>query len=219
MDFRMSQWMRACTAAFAVALFATGCSSERLSAPGLASREPDEVSASDYERDLASIDTEAAVKHGGQRVDRMGMPAIATAVITSKDAYNAADPTDDAAGTFVSEIVSNVSAIHAALDDDLVSAGLTPATTDRAIAQAAPIVVPDVIRIDVTQPAGFPNGRRLIDPVIDVTLAVVLLDLNVHPATALVGLNPTANDQPFGSRFPFLAPPQSGGAVASRNVR
>ena len=32
------------------------------------------------------------------RVDRMGMPAIATAVIASKDAYNNADPGDDAGG-------------------------------------------------------------------------------------------------------------------------
>ena len=219
MDFRKLQLLRALGACVAVAALATGCSSERLSAPGLASRTPDEVSATDYERDLATLDAERVMSHTGQRVDRMGMPAIATAVITSKDAYNAADPTDDAAGAFVPEIVQNVSGIHAALDDDLIGAGLTPATTDKAIAQAAPIVVPDVIRIDVSQPAGFPNGRRLIDPVIDVTLAVVLLDLDVHPATALIGLNPTANDRPFGTRFPFLAPPQSGGGAAQRASR
>ena len=63
------------------------------------------------------------------RVDRMGMPAVATAVITSKNAYNQANPSDDAAGVFVSEIVANVGAIHAALDDDLTSLGLTPCAT------------------------------------------------------------------------------------------
>ena len=53
------------------------------------------------------------------RVDRIGMPAINTAVITSKDAYNQADPVDDAAGDFVAEITTNVTALHTALDDDL----------------------------------------------------------------------------------------------------
>ena len=38
-------------------------------------------------------------------------------------------------------------------------------------------VVPDTLKIDLTAAAGFPNGRKLEDPVIDVTLAVVLLDL------------------------------------------
>jgi hypothetical protein len=148
----------------------------------------------------------AAAVGGAVRVDRMGMPAIATAVITSKDAYNQADPTDDAAGVFVPEIVGNVGALHAALDDDLTGLGLTPCVTGDCVGQAAPIVVPDVLRIDPTQPAGFPNGRRLVDPVIDVTLAVVLLDLGVHSPATLVGVNPTANDRPFPDDFPYLAP-------------
>lgn len=144
------------------------------------------------------------------RVDRMGMPAIATAVISSgnKDAYNDADPTDDADGDFVADIVANVGGLHAALDDDLAGAGLTPCATNDCVSQAAPLVVPDVLRIDVTQAAGFPNGRRLSDPVIDVTLAVVLLDLGTHGAGTLAGLplNPPANDVPFSTGFPYLAP-------------
>lgn len=144
-----------------------------------------------------------------QRIDRMGMPAVATAVITSKDAYNAANPTDDAAGTFVAEITSNVAALHSALDDDLAAAGLTPASDG--VGQAAPLVVPDTLAIDTALPAGFPNGRRLSDPVIDVTLAVVLLDLGVHPAGTLAGLplNPPANDKAFTTEFPYLATPHT----------
>lgn len=144
------------------------------------------------------------------RVDRMGMPAIATAVISAgmKDAYNAADPTDDAEGDFVADIVANVGALHAALDDDLTGAGLTPCATNDCVSQAAPLVVPDVLRIDLAQPAGFPNGRRLADPVIDVTLAVVLLDLGTHGAGTLAALplNPVANDVAFSATFPYLAP-------------
>jgi hypothetical protein len=144
------------------------------------------------------------------RVDRMGMPAIATAVISSKDAYNQADPIDDAAGTFVSEIVASVDFLHSALDDDLLGLGLTPCATMDCVGQAAPFVVPDVITIDPSQPAGFPNGRRLTDPVIDVTLALVLLDLGVHDVTTLVGVNPTANDRKFRNAFPYLAGPHRG---------
>lgn len=149
-----------------------------------------------------------------KRIDRMGMPAVATALITSKQNYNEANPSDDAAGNFVPEIVDHLTALHAALDDDLTALGLTPATVAEAAAQGAPLVVPDVITVDTSKPAGFPNGRRLTDPVIDITLAVLLLDVNglgnsngPHPITALVGVNPTANDETFSSSFPYLAQP------------
>jgi hypothetical protein len=148
------------------------------------------------------------------RIDRMGMPAVATALITSKQNYNEANPRDDAAGNFVPEIVDHLTTLHAALDDDLTGLGLTPATVNEAAAQGAPLIVPDVITVDTHAPSGFPNGRRLTDTVIDVTLAVLLLDVNglgdsngPHPVTALVGVNPTANDKAFATSFPYLAQP------------
>jgi hypothetical protein len=148
------------------------------------------------------------------RIDRVGMPAINTAVITSKDNYNMASPADDANGDFVTEIVTNVGALHTALDDDLANANLTPCTvvgdgTGSCVMFAAPLVVPDVLKIDPAMPAGFPNGRMLSDPVMDVTLAVVLLELldGTHEVTDLVGvLNPTANDVAFDANFPYVAP-------------
>jgi hypothetical protein len=145
------------------------------------------------------------------RVDRMGMPAVATAVITSKNAYNAANPVDDAAGNFVGEITTNVTALHTALDDDLTGLGLTPCQAANCVNAAAPLVVPDVIKINSAEAAGFPNGRRLADQVIDVTLAVILLDLTVHSATTLasVPVNPPANDVPFLTAFPYLAQPNA----------
>ena len=144
------------------------------------------------------------------RVDRIGMPAVATAVITSKDDYNDADPVDDAAGDFVGEIVSNINGLHAALDDDLTGLGLTPCTTGAdgsCVAQGAPLIVPDTITMDLPADAGFPNGRRLSDPVIDVTLAVVLLDLSEHSVLTFANLplNPPENDLAFSSTFPYLA--------------
>jgi hypothetical protein len=143
------------------------------------------------------------------------MPAINTAVITSKDAYNDADPTDDIALTFVGEIIASLAGLHDALDDDLTGLGLTPCTvvgdgTGTCVAVAAPLVLPDTLKLSLNDPVGFPNGRLLRDPVMDVTLAVVLLELSdgTHSATDLVGvLNPAANDVPFLDAFPYLAPP------------
>jgi len=147
------------------------------------------------------------------RVDRAGMPAINTAVVTSKDDYNAANPSDDASLTFGAEILSNLAALHTALDPALESAGLTPCTvvgdlSGTCVAVAAPLVIPDTLKMDVTSSAGFPNGRLLSDPVMDVTLAVVLLELSdgTHTAVDLVGLNPTANDVDFEADFPWVAP-------------
>ncbi|PRQ06460.1 DUF4331 family protein [Enhygromyxa salina] len=147
------------------------------------------------------------------RVDRIGMPAIGTAVIMDKQAYNEADPAADASGAFVDQITMSVEGLHAALDDDLMTAGLVACAPADCVSQAAPLVVPDTLKIDFATGAGFPNGRKLTDPVIDVTLAVVLLDLTAtgQDATSLVGvLNPTANDLPFETSFPYLAPYQGG---------
>jgi hypothetical protein len=86
----------------------------------------------------------------------------------------------------------------------------------------ANLVVPDVLRLDLSQPAGFPNGRRYEDPVIDVTLAVLFLDLTKHPATtfASIPVNPSASSDktagPPSATFPFLRPPQGNARIAQR---
>jgi hypothetical protein len=140
------------------------------------------------------------------RVDRMGMPAISTAVIVSKDEYNQGSPAEDLTGDFGTEITTVVEALHTALDDDLVGLGLTPSKAADAVAAAAPLVIPDVLRIDTSAANGFPNGRQLTDPVIDLTLALVLLDLGTHGLDTLAGVpvNPSANDVEFYDTFPYL---------------
>lgn len=72
------------------------------------------------------------------------------------------------------------------------------------------LVVPDVIQLDLSQPSGFPNGRKLQDPVVDVTLAVLFLNLGVHGADtfAKIPLDPSGNDVPQPGAFPWLAPAQ-----------
>ena len=74
----------------------------------------------------------------------------------------------------------------------------------------AGLVVPDTLSVNLSAPSGFPNGRRLEDPVIDITFAVIFLNLDVHAVDTLVKLplNPASNDRPFRADFPYLAPPQ-----------
>ena len=164
------------------------------------------------------------------RVDRMGMPAVSTALVGAamKNAYNDADPADDAALTFATELITNLTGLHALLDDDLTGASLTPCSMVDMVGglpeclgqnyapgkTVASLVLPDTLHIDPSAGAGFPNGRTLPDPVIDVTLSVILLDLESTmcggmpcAATTLVGTNPTMNDVAFLTTFPYLAPP------------
>lgn len=170
------------------------------------------------------------------RVDRMGMPAVSTALITNKDAYNDGDPSDDAALTFAADLLGNLADLHTALDDDIMNAppgglGFTPCSADASAGlpecatqevvaggpTVASLVIPDTLQIDPGTPAGFPNGRQLTDPVIDVTLAIILLQMGggcpnaASPCTpttfADVPVNPAANDVAFDTAFPYLAAP------------
>ena len=70
-------------------------------------------------------------------------------------------------------------------------------------------VVPDTIKLDMTQPADFPNGRKITDSAIDRTLAFLFIDLSKHGLDGLarIPLGPQANDVPFRANFPYLAPP------------
>lgn len=66
------------------------------------------------------------------RVDREGMPAVATALVVGnadKDAFNDDDPEDDARGVWVPEFVSTLTALHQALADDIRALGLTVCST------------------------------------------------------------------------------------------
>ena len=176
------------------------------------------------------------------RVDRMGMPAVSTALVSgpNKNAYNDQNPEDDTAANNGAEFITSLTAIHAALDDDLTNAGLTPCSMvlvvnglPECIGQevapgvlVADLVLPDTLTIDTAAPAGFPNGRKLSDPVIDITLAVVLLKLDsatgcaggpCTPGTLVglaggMGLNPVKNDVADGvflDEFPYLHPPHT----------
>lgn len=76
----------------------------------------------------------------------------------------------------------------------------------------------DTLRLDLSKPGGFPNGRRLQDPVIDLTLAYLFTDLskNSLDAVAKLALNPASNADNFDAAgnvigfstdFPFVNQP------------
>ena len=167
------------------------------------------------------------------RVDRMGMPAVSTALIVDKNTYNDADPNDDVVMTssvslpqFVeSDMAGQLASLHEALRDDLANASLTRCSTSTGAAinvlpcitqevaagvPVADLIVPDTLTVDPLAPAGFPNGRMLPDPVMNVTLSIILLDLEVHgPGTLVELLNPPENDVPFLDAFPYLGFPHA----------
>ena len=80
----------------------------------------------------------------------------------------------------------------------------------------ASLVVPDVITLNLAQASSFPNGRTPADPVIDLTLAVLFLDLKTHPADTLakLPLNPSGNDRPLPTTFPYLSEAWGGAPAA-----
>jgi hypothetical protein len=59
---------------------------------------------------------------------------------------------------------------------------------------------------------GYPNGRRLSDDVIDISLRVVLGKLlgQNQPTSDTIGDGVDANDVPFLNSFPYVAYPHSG---------
>lgn len=73
------------------------------------------------------------------------------------------------------------------------------------------LIIPDTVTIWPDRPIGFPNGRLLSDPVVDITLGVVLLDIN-RPGQnaasfAALPLNPPNATKPPLAEFPFANTP------------
>ena len=119
-----------------------------------------------------------------------------------RDQLNRGDPINDArdfAGVFVAGPQPNsLKNIHFKIGGELRSLGLTPCSTvpsggaatnadvnvDACVAQAAPVILPDVIVYDFSAPEGFPNGRTYDDPVVDRILAAALLRISPTGSTA-----------------------------------
>ncbi len=147
-------------------------------------------------------------------IDRMGIPGINTVLVPyeKKDAYNRSttslDPpesaeTSDLGGLFAGDIIASLQALQ---------------TGDEAIGVLANLAVlnGDYLRLDTSirntggqggdnEGAGFPNGRRLGDDVIDTVVTIINNFEPVRRNGKVDRVN--GNDERFRSKFPFLADP------------
>jgi hypothetical protein len=159
------------------------------------------------------IDRHGAVEAGTAAIAAsQGLGFGPNSDIAIRDAYNASNPIEDAGGMWIPEIVASVTFFHDALDDDLMNFGIVPATLEESLMQAGPVIVPDTIKYDPNMPTAYPNGRRLEDQAVDITLAAVLLQLSPNQPLSLfadIPLNPATNDVEFRAEFPYLAAPHA----------
>jgi len=172
------------------------------------------------------------------QVSRLGMPLVNEVVVPAglKDAFNALPPEKDAS---VPEVVDRVNdpevpklieAIYGipapkAPREDIFSIFLTgvkglnmpkgkvqPAEMLRLNTSIAPADEPNRLGVLAGDTAGFPNGRRLTDDVVDIEIqaleGAVRTGKIVEALAAGDGVN--ENDLPFGETFPYIALPHSG---------
>jgi hypothetical protein len=172
------------------------------------------------------------------QVSRLGMPLVNEVVIglPDKDRFNASQPKDD--GQFLDYVTNpSLPALLQALFNvqapstprsDLVTVFLTgvpglnraksftPSEMLRLNTSIAPVAAPSQNTLGVlgSDTAGFPNGRRPGDDVVDISLRAamgVLLPVEQAPAGQLPYTDGTpiaATD--FGSTFPYVNPPLPG---------
>jgi Domain of unknown function (DUF4331) len=132
-----------------------------------------------------------------QRIDRMGRPAINTVFnITDgeKDLSNLLNPSDDRS-TMKDTTVAVLNAFGAVVTN----AGGT-AYTPAQVNGIANVLLPDMLTIKLGNSAGFLNGRKLTDDVINAEFSLV-----TNGNVTSDGVD--ANDVAFRSSFPFLAKP------------
>lgn len=145
-----------------------------------------EVPSSSFETN--NIGVWARTRVGGPTVDRMGRPAINTVFIPSakKDDFNQTAPVRDRE-KFTGDVVNTLLALG----------------NDQATAEAlAAVLLPDILTLDTSSSAGFLNGRKLADDVIDAELSLI-------SGGAITTDCVDSNDAAFSNTFPYLAPPHS----------
>jgi len=160
-------------------------------------------------RKSQAVGKNGVIKASGKfrQVDRTANPAVNVALIpfSRKSEHNGSTPADDAKGKFASDIVATLTAFG------------TDAAHQKALADVV-ITNGDFLRFDPSIPntgpgggdnipAQYPNGRRLKDDTIDITLTLIA---NQDPTTRpfALGDHVDASDVPPQDTFPFFALPQ-----------
>jgi hypothetical protein len=167
------------------------------------------------------------------QVSRLGMPLVNEVVIplAQKDKWNGSTPADDA--QFLSyvtdpEVPKLLQALYGLAApstprNDLVSVFLTgvpnlnqppgvrPSEMLRLNTDIGPTARPARLGVLAADISGFPNGRRLTDDVIDITLQAAAGVLSGARVSSL-GDRVDRNDVPLRPTFPYVAQPHSGGS-------
>lgn len=171
------------------------------------------------------------------QVSRKGNPLVNEVVVPrkDKDKFNASSPWNDAdfleyvTKPELPKVLEKIYKLKAPAEprNDLVSVFLTgvkdlnqppgvrPAEALRLNTSIKPAASPKRLGVLDGDNAGFPNGRRLADDVIDIELQAVEGELVGNKNDLGDAVN--ANDQKFGGAFPYVALPTSGsrGPLAS----
>jgi hypothetical protein len=163
----------------------------------------------------SNIGVWATTNVGTTQIDRMGRPAINTVFIpnnpfppdrvadgkpSKKTTFNHGQPSTDVAN-WTSEVVDTLQTTFSLNDAGGALGGTDDPSDDAAKINAlAGVLLPDILTVDVSNPAGFLNGRKPSDDVIDAELGLVT---EGFVTTDCVG----SNDVAFPSTFPYLAAP------------
>ena len=145
----------------------------------------------------------------GTQIDRMGRPAIATVFIpnnpippdrvadgkpSAKSAFNHTDPVDDQA-RWRGEVVDTLTTLFSLND----ATDPNPGDDAAQIQGLANFLLPDILTLDTSSSAGFPNGRKPNDDVIDTELGLIT------EGAVTTDCVPSDNSLPAG--FPYLGSP------------
>jgi hypothetical protein len=164
------------------------------------------------------------------QVSRLGNPLVNEVIIPlgQKDRFNRTVPADDAQyASFVlnPELAKLMNAlfglgVQETNRTDIVQAVLQglpglnqqtgkPVDTIKINLGTAPVDTPKRLGALAGDTAGYPNGRRLTDDVVDIDLRVVEGAL-IGKTSPPLGDGVDQNDKAFPATFPYLAPPTSG---------
>ena len=177
------------------------------------------------------------------QISRLGNPLVNEVLIPlgEKDYWNRQDPRDDSQfiGHYLNpELAALIHVLYPGLPappatgrSDLVAVLLTgvptlnftgPRPSDELRLNTAipPAANPDRLGVLAGDFAGFPNGRRLGDDIVDIELRAIACGYGpiLHQALGLCDLQPNdiigdgvdANDTSFLQTFPYVAPPRQG---------
>ena len=183
-----------------------------------------------------TISPDGSGSGGYQQVSRLGNPLVNEVIIPlgQKDKFNRTTPEDDATNSGKDVLQPELAAVLNILFPDMVNApekdradivqavlqgvpglnafpgkaGMNATDTLKLNLGVPPAAEPNRLGVLAEDTAGYPNGRRLTDDVVDIDLQVVAGALQGHEVPLGDGVN--QNDVEFLTEFPYLAPPKPG---------